>query len=468
MTAYSKKIHFSYLILSIFAFIGCQKQFQDDNFTAYFGGEVMNAKSNFVLFLKDDVILDTLYLNDKNQFFKKFDSLAPGLYTFKHEPEYQYVFFDKNDSLMVRLNAMEFDESVVFCGRGDEKNNFLMELYLKNENDKSKLFGVYDYTVEKFIQNCDSSYKSTRTFYKSKKEELQWSEEFDLYAAAMLDFHYYSKKEIYPIAHKMRTGENVNDSLTTNYYIHRRKIDFNNKALTNYSPFVKYLTHMLNNVAFTKISPDYSDRDVLTMYIQKMNIADTLFVNTSIKNDIIDNIAVSYLLEDQNIENNKTFLKRYNELSTDKSKINEINKIGMSIQSLKIGNHLPNVALVDSEGKTVASDSIFKKKTVIFFWTENADSHLVSVHKKAIEFHKNYPDYEFIAINIDENHVKWKSILANHNFGPVKEYRAKDFEELKEKWVITKLHRSVILGEDKKIQNGFVNLFEVNFTDHLK
>jgi hypothetical protein len=68
-------------------------------------------------------------------FYAKFDSLLPGLYTFKHyfEPEYQYVYFDKNDSLMVHINSKDFDESIVFCGRGDEKNNFLMELYLKNE-----------------------------------------------------------------------------------------------------------------------------------------------------------------------------------------------------------------------------------------------------------------------------------------------------------------------------------------------
>ncbi|MBC8882761.1 hypothetical protein H9X57_03310 [Flavobacterium piscinae] len=47
--------------------------------------------------------------------------MAPGMYTFKYEPEYQYVYFDKNDSLMVRINPVEFDESIVYCGRGDEK-----------------------------------------------------------------------------------------------------------------------------------------------------------------------------------------------------------------------------------------------------------------------------------------------------------------------------------------------------------
>ncbi|GAW90036.1 hypothetical protein FPS14_contig00038-0012 [Flavobacterium psychrophilum] len=43
------------------------------------------------------------------------------MYTFKHEPEYQQIYFEKNDSLMVRLNTNEFDNSLTFCGRGDEK-----------------------------------------------------------------------------------------------------------------------------------------------------------------------------------------------------------------------------------------------------------------------------------------------------------------------------------------------------------
>ena len=95
MIAYNTKIpHFTLIVCLLGLLTSCQKEFNDSNFTAYFGGEVINPTTNYVLFLKDDVVIDTLYLDQKNQFLKKFDSLAPGLYTFKHEPEYQYVFFD--------------------------------------------------------------------------------------------------------------------------------------------------------------------------------------------------------------------------------------------------------------------------------------------------------------------------------------------------------------------------------------
>lgn len=468
MIAYSKKILLTLNIFLLVLVSGCQKEFDVNNYTAYFGGEVINPKSNFVLFLKDDEVVDTIFLDKNNQFMKKFDSLAPGLYTFKHEPEYQYVFFDKNDSLMVRINPVEFDESIVFCGRGDEKNNFLMELYLKNEADKNKMFDVFDYGVDKFISNCDSSYQSKLKFYTSKKEKIKWNDDFDLYAKTMLNFHHFSKKEIYPTAHKMRTGENVSDKLPSDYYNFRGQVDFNNKLLVNYSPFVRYLTHFLGNVSSSQLNSVNLEDEDLEQHIHKLNIADTLFKNEKIKNKILNNIAFSYLLEDQNIVNNQTFLARYNELSTDKSKQNEINKIGASIQNLKLGNELPNVTLVDLNGNKINSSSILNRKTVVFFWTENADAHLTAVHRKALDFHKKNPDYQFVAINIDEDQAKWKKVLENHRFGIINEFRAADFEELKDKWVITKLHRTIILDETGKIHNGFVNVFDVKFEENLK
>jgi len=76
-------------------------------------------------------VIDTLKLDKNNRFFIQFDSLAPGLYSFKHEPEYQYVYFDKNDSIMVRLNSKDFDGSVVFVA-GVIKKQFLDGAIPKN------------------------------------------------------------------------------------------------------------------------------------------------------------------------------------------------------------------------------------------------------------------------------------------------------------------------------------------------
>ena len=447
----------------------CNKEFKKDDYTAYFGGEVTNPTNAYVLFCKDNVVIDSFKINKDNRFFMKFDSLAPGLYSFKNEPEYQYVYFDKNDSIMVTINAKDFDNSIVFCGRGDQKNNFLMDMYLKNEDDRSKIFEVFDYGVKDFLQHIDSSYQSRKKFYIAKKEDIKWSDDFDVYARAALDFHHFSKKEIYPRAHQLRTGEDIYEQLPEHYYDYRRTIDYNNSKLSGYSPFVNYLSHMLNNVAAIHYHNHFSEVDLaLKTNINKLNIADTLIKNKTVKNIILNNIAFTYLIEDQNIVNNQKFLETYHKYSTDRSKKNEILKIGNAIQLLKTGNELPEVTLAAQNNQLVFSNTIPKKKTVIFFWTENLSSHLLLAHKKVQALKLKYPDYQFIAVNLDKDQKKWNIALSKYKFDGITELRANDFEDLKAKWAIMKVHRTIVLNEDGTIKNAFTNLFDVNFENELK
>ena len=397
----------------------------------------------------------------------KFDSLTPGLYTFKHNPEYQYVYFNKNDSLMVRVNTFNFDNSIVFCGRGDEKNNFLMELYLKNEVDKSLMFHVFDRDVQGFKKNIDSSFAIRKSFYLMKKAEIDWDKNFDLIAKASLNFHHITKKEIYPYAHQFRTGENIRNQLPKNYYNHRKEVDFNNTIITNYSPYIKFVNSMLNNVALQNNTQNLNENS-LENNIIKLNVTDTLIKNERVKNVVLNNVAMMYLLEDQNMYNNQKFIQRYLELSTDIEKEKEIFEIHTSVQNLKVGNKLPKMKLIDKDDQIFNLQSSIKKPTVLFFWTTPAESHITAAHKKAKEFKIKFPNYDFIAINIDDPISKWKSTIKKYNLTTNKELHAVDFEAIKKQWVITKVHRVIILNADGTIKNGFANFFDVNFEENLK
>jgi hypothetical protein len=455
-------------IILAFLLSSCKNEFKSNDYTAYFGGEVTNPTSPYVLFCKNSDVIDTIEIDENNRFFVKFDSLSPGLYTFKNEPEYQYVYFDKNDSIMVHINSKDFDESIVFCGRGDEKNNFLMELYLRNEHDKSNLFEVFDYDIPKFNKNIDSTYKLTKKFYTTKKEELKWSDEFDAYAKSALDFHYYSKKELYPVIHKARTGIDILDSLPNNYYDFRKNIDFNSSDLANFSPYVVYLSNMLNNTGSINYHNHFSDVDLaLKTNINKLNIADTLIKNEMVKNTILNNIAFAYLLEDQNMINNQKFLDIYHKFSTDKSKKNEILKIGNAIQLLKVGNELPEITFIDRNQNLTSSTCLAKKKTVIFFWTKNLVSHLIAAHKKIAYLKSKYPEYQFVGINLDKNQDDWNIALSKYKFEGIIELRSNDFEDIKSKWAIMKVHRAIILNSDGKIKTAFTNIFNVDFEKNL-
>jgi hypothetical protein len=438
----------------------------DDNYTAYFGGEVQNPQSRYVLFSRGNTVIDTLPLDKNNRFFVKFDSLTPGMYSFKHEPEYQYIYFDKNDSLMVAINARDFDQSIVFSGRGEEKNNFMMELALAHEKDRSAGLMTYDNDLQKFLKDIDSTYSLRKKFYEKSKKNFKWSDGFDFYAKARVDFNYFTKKEYYPYVHERRTGRNVRQQLPKDYYDFRKNINLNDPALSTFSPFIRYYTAMLNNKAIENVKDaSISAENALRDHVAKLNIANKLFTNEKIRNGVLDNIAFSYLLEDRNIQHNRTFLQKYMQLSTDKSTTNEIHKIGRAIAKLNPGSRLPNIPLVTVNGQS--TDVIAKKTTVIFFWTTVAKMQFEEMYKKVVNLKKKYPNVDFIAVNVDTDD-QWKRVISRYNFTAATQLRATDFTRLREDWVFTKIDRTIVLNSESTIKNAFANLLDDNFENDLK
>lgn len=456
-----------FVLLILASVTSCKDSLWNENHVAYFGGEIENPKNNFVVFMKNDKVVDTFYLDKNNRFFHKFDSLTPGLYSFKHDPEYQYVFFDKNDSLMIRLNSNDFDNTLMFCGRGDEKNNFMMELFLKDMHLKNNLFAIYEKPEKIFSKYIDSSNQNIKNLYKKRKSFINWSEEFDEVAKANILLNYAYKKEVFPIVHEFKTGENIKTKLPKSYYNYRKKIDVNTSNLLYYSPFINYMTSMLNNIVLTKSKGNLDDMS-LENNIKKLEIVDTLIKNKHVKNLVVNNIANMYLLSDQCSINNGKFFNLYSKMVSDEKMKIKVMQTANNIQKLRNNNVLPEISVLDTNNKRVQINDLITKKTIIYFWTKQSDSHSFYSHKKVDELKAKYPDIQFIAININNSQEDWLKEIKAKKYSNSIELRAIDFEELQNKWVINKVYRTLIINKNGTINNAFVSLFDANFESYLQ
>ena len=146
------KLFFFYIIIALTIF-SCKKD--KDDF-AFIGGEITNPNTNFVVISKADVILDTISLDKNNRFIYKINNLVSGIYTFKHGGEIQMVLLEPKDSIMFRLNTHDFDESLVFTGNGDKKNNYIINVFLQNEVEQKRIFKFCQLTPEKYQNQIDS------------------------------------------------------------------------------------------------------------------------------------------------------------------------------------------------------------------------------------------------------------------------------------------------------------------------
>ena len=139
----------------IFLFIGCKK-IENKSLGAYFRGEIINPSSDNVLLYNDNKIIDTLKLSPDKRFFKKFDSLNYGLFKMEHLPENQMIIIESGDSLLSRANMSDFNGSLFFSGKGAAKNNFLMETYLKLQNEITFLSSKYSLSGNNCNEIIDS------------------------------------------------------------------------------------------------------------------------------------------------------------------------------------------------------------------------------------------------------------------------------------------------------------------------
>ena len=78
---------------------------------AYIGGEIINPNNDYLVLYDNIAKIDTLYLDENNRFSRTIENLNSGLHSFIHGGEYQVLILEPNDSIMLRLNTLDFDES---------------------------------------------------------------------------------------------------------------------------------------------------------------------------------------------------------------------------------------------------------------------------------------------------------------------------------------------------------------------
>ena len=143
------------IFLSLFILLnGCKDHTEMCH--SYVGGEIINPTGNKLTIFKSNSIIDTIRLDSNNRFLTKIESTESGFYGFSHGNEYQLILLEPKDSITIRVNTLDFDESLSFSGVGSKKNNYLVSLFTKYENSKSNRSKLYKLDPIEFKKTIDS------------------------------------------------------------------------------------------------------------------------------------------------------------------------------------------------------------------------------------------------------------------------------------------------------------------------
>lgn len=301
------------ILLILLLFFSCKS----DN-TTVFSGKILNNTSDSISIYKDNNMIYESVVDVDGLFNITIDTITSGLYTFYHEPEFQYIIIDENDNLQIRLNTLDFDESLVYTGKGSSKNNFLMDVFLRSENDELDINSKLDLAFDTFKNLVDSLYnKQMNSFKLFKENNILSNSSKEIINTAIL-YPYISKFHSYIIRNNIE--EEIQKDLFINY---QNEISYDLDALAYFKPYIDFLyLHIYNNV---KIKKDYENS--LDFNIQRLLYTDKIIKSKLVKSRVLRFHAFGFILQRQDDVKNKTFLKAFFEISKDKKVNEEINNL---------------------------------------------------------------------------------------------------------------------------------------------
>ena len=290
----------------------------------FLAGKILNKTSNHISVYKGNKLINKTNIDSVGVFNIFLDSIDSGLYNFYHEPEFLYLIIDKNDQLQIRLNTLDFDESLVYTGPGSSKNNFLMDVFLRNELDELNINSKFDLDLNNFKQLVDSLYQRQLFFFndfiKTNKISISSNE---IIKSAIL-YPYISKFHSYVIRNNINM---IDQGLLFEEF--NSDIKFNIDALGYFKPYIDFLyLDIYNNV---KNENNY--KNPLDFNIKRLLVTDKIVKSELVKSRVLRFHAIGFLLQRENDSINNKFLESFFRISKNKLINKEISKLYIDLKN---------------------------------------------------------------------------------------------------------------------------------------
>ena len=449
--------------LSLFLLMACDKE-KKESPTVFFAGEIVNPTSDHIVLYRGDMVIDSAILDENNRFSFKLDSVLPGLHHFNHPPELQYVHLEEGDSIQLRLNTIEFDESLVFSGIGEEVNNFLLEIFLVHEKEKEMIYSWYGLEPDIFSAKTDSLRAAKLQALESLAKEITISEGAYHIAKANINYESFIAKEAYPFYHKRTKGEDSFHSLPEDFYNYRAQINYEDENLAYLRPYYNFMIYHLGNMSYMaciKNCEDDSDESSGQLHYNKhrLKLADSLIKQKELRDNLFRHIAVKYLLSPDSEENVNTFLAEFKHRSGNNKHMKEITDLYEGVRKMQPDNELPDLMVYNTNDEKISLKALSANKNVVFyFWSGVEKNHFRNITKRIEKLKKEHPEYTFIGLNMRTDKLRWKALVETNNLNEAEQFWTEDFEEASHTLVVYDANKSIIC-KDGVIVDAFANVW---------
>ncbi len=448
------------LVFSLILMVSCQNENSND--VTYFGGKIINPKEGHVILFYQEKPIDTLYLDNDNKFMGSFDNVEEGLYHFMHGIEHQYIYLEPKDSLMLRLNTWDFDESLVFAGKGAERNNILIDCFLAYEQEKNFFYNAYRHQSDGFKNKVDSLLKTKMKKYNEfVGNHPEETEGYKQILKIALTYPAYARIERYPIAHVRSHKKDKFPEIDSSFYAFRSSISHNKSDLMYYPPYSNYVRNFLYNQTYAlghkpmhdNYSPKFTN-DLLVTIHKNVSCETT-------RNAFLKQTVISHFYNKSSCDINEDTFNNYLSLTSNNDDKKLIKDLLNDTRLVRKNKSISNFVVKDyNDISRRIKDIIKNKNSLLFFWNPEfvSESYIAS----RIDYLTNkYPNIQFVEIKIDG---KSTSHIRNID---IKNQFYLDANSTAHSFLSSKLPRSILVDHNGLVINGYASISSKNVQPYL-
>jgi hypothetical protein len=409
-----------------------------------------------------DKVIDTFLLNSDNKFIGKIKNVNEGLYYFTHGNENQHVYLEPEDSLMLRLNTWDFDESLVFAGKGAERNNILIDCFLENEKER-KYFYQFNKAEPKIFKNkVDSLLAFKLNTY--KEYTINHPEETAGYNEVLkitLTYPTFARVEEYPMIYAKYSENGSFPDIDASFYDYRNEIQMNKSSLMYYPLYSQYIRNYLYNETYSlghaPMKSEYSSKFTLDL----LHTIDKKITSISSKNAFLKQTVISHFYNKSSCTVDYEAFNTFFKLSTNEQDKKLVQNLVCDAKSVIISESLPNFKITDYTNAQHSILEIIKNKSaLLFFWSPE----FISESYMASRFNylsNTYPNIKFIEIKIDgDKNNRIQNLDIKNQFYLDEKSEAHHF-------LTSKMPRSILIDKKGHVVNGFASISSYNLNPFL-
>ncbi|WP_369048945.1 TlpA family protein disulfide reductase [Tenacibaculum sp. UWU-22] len=324
-----------------------------------------------------------------------------GFYMFSDGVESSSIYLKNGDDLKLTIDTKQFDESIVYTGKGSKVNNFLAQKYLITENLGSNQ-SLYSLGEATFLKKATALKDTLETALKGLDTDFATTEKKEI------NYDYIARLANYENAHKYYTKDTT-FTVSNAFPNPLKNLDLENEEeFKNSSAYkgivVRNFYKKADNKAKAENIPFTDAAIALIKNIKGETIKNTLLYNLSYE------VSAS----------NKNAKELYNDiiaLSTDEDFKLDLTKKYNIIKSLVKGNNSPTFKNYENNAGGTSSLEDFKGKYVYIdvwaTWCAPCKAEIPFLKEVEKKYHKKNIAFVSISVDTKKTHDKWKKMIVD-------------------------------------------------------